>query len=198
MKVHSIVEESVASPRTGDEKSATLRPDLEGELLRRAIGHIMGRRQRSNRHGAFKGDSWPSAEDSPLQATPYVDPGLGPQIKGTFIGIRFQRSNRQAGANRRWRPSRQPSPRGRASQEKCPLPLWRVRERGIRWSYITCRKTHWYRLLMISFKYHTGGTFPHRGLLRESRGKNSGGDSCYRRVNIKVFKRTAGSGSCLT
>jgi len=53
MKVVSPVRESVASPRTGFGKSASLRPDLEGELLRRAIGHIMGRRERSNRHGAF-------------------------------------------------------------------------------------------------------------------------------------------------
>jgi len=70
MKVHSIVEESVASPRTGHEKSATLRQDLEGELLRRAIGHMMAGRPHSNRHGSFKGDSWPSAEDLPLQTSP--------------------------------------------------------------------------------------------------------------------------------
>jgi len=70
MKVHSIVEESEAKPRTGDEKSATLRPDLEGELLRRAIGHMMDDNGRTNCHGVFKGDSWPSAEDLPLQTSP--------------------------------------------------------------------------------------------------------------------------------
>jgi len=34
MKVVSLIRESVASPRTGFGKSATLRLDLEGELLR--------------------------------------------------------------------------------------------------------------------------------------------------------------------
>ena len=70
MKVHSIVEESVASPRTGDEKSASLRPDLEGELLRRAIWHMMDDNVHTYRRGAFKGDKWPSAEDLPLQTSP--------------------------------------------------------------------------------------------------------------------------------
>jgi len=56
MKVVSLVRESVASPRTGFAKSATLRPDLEGELLRRAIWHVMDDLVRTNGHGSFKGD----------------------------------------------------------------------------------------------------------------------------------------------
>jgi len=56
MKVVSLIRESVASPRTGYDKSASLRPDLEGELLRRAIWHMMEDNVRTNGHGSFKGD----------------------------------------------------------------------------------------------------------------------------------------------
>jgi len=86
MKVYSIVAESVASPRTKYDKSATLRPDLEGELLRRAIGHMMDDFVRTDRHGAFKGDSWPSAEDLPLQTSPIRESNPRTSNQGTFIG----------------------------------------------------------------------------------------------------------------
>jgi len=77
MKVVSLVRESVASPRTGYDKSALAAPGFGGELLRRAIWQMMDDNVRTNRHGALKRHSWPSAEDSPLQASPYVTPGRG-------------------------------------------------------------------------------------------------------------------------
>jgi len=61
-----------------DFKSASLRLDSKGELLRRAIWHTMNETLRSNRHGALKGDKWPSAEDLPLRASPIVLPHVVP------------------------------------------------------------------------------------------------------------------------
>jgi len=50
-------------------------PGFEGgAAARRAIYHMMDDILRSNRHGAFKGDLWPSAEHLPLRASPIVLP----------------------------------------------------------------------------------------------------------------------------
>jgi len=53
----------------GNIRARMLRPDLEGELLRRAMWHMMDINVRTNRHGALKRHIWLSAEDGPLQAS---------------------------------------------------------------------------------------------------------------------------------
>jgi len=63
-----------------DFKSATLRLHSKGELLRRAIWHMMDDNVRTNRHGALKRHLWPSAKDLPLRASPIVLPDVAARL----------------------------------------------------------------------------------------------------------------------
>ena len=66
-------------------------PDSKGELLRRANGHVMRAGECSKFHGAFKGQSWPSAEDLPLRASPIVLPRVVTRfVESTHSAIIFE------------------------------------------------------------------------------------------------------------